>query len=462
MRVHERMMEAVQAAKSLSFYGKYLPSKNIIADLERKKKELDRLLPETMETEILQGILEQIKPLVHTYLKTGTMGELESPRYLRVLCYYLDSKDLSEPTLLESDKFIPILQILDNRWKDSFLTPLILLILKSYGLPDVQERIDKYLSPLVRKHLPAYSGKRPVPLAAQRNQELIFHTDPVAFATRLIYTKKEWFSACESAEIPARMLGTSFFGIALIEFISRSNSTACYLDDSFLSRIKEISSPDLLKSLLAYLIEQHGKDSAMEPALTAQAFKYIGDPMVISRWRCGEHPYIRFNSMLGTAREKVLEWINKQVLGYFFEKAEMDGGRKEFWNKYTPKMQQIRIAMYRSSFSGFQTSNNPDLDKWLEHRLIRIRSSTQGIGLVMEYGDWVIVEFGSQGNACYFYRKDNPFLRDLDKGINSLSYLKQTYLNVLNYPPYDGEGRFIHSEGWEYKLKKILRFKVGL
>lgn len=462
MRVHERRMEAVQAAKSLAAFGNSLPSKNVMFYLDRKQKELNRMLPETMETKSLQGILERIKPLVREYLKTGNIGVLESPRYLRVLCYYLDSKELSEPTILESEKFVPILQILDNRWKDSFLTPLILLILELYGLPDAQGRADKYLSPLVRKHLPAYSGKRPVPLAAQRYQELVFHTDPVALATRLINTGKEWFSACESAEIPTRMLGTSFFGIALIDYIKRSSSTAYYLEDSFLSRIAELSSPDLSKSLLAHLIEQHGKNSAMESALAAQAFKYIGDPMVISRWRCGEYPYIRFNSLLETARMRVLGWINKQVLGYFFEKAEMDGGRKDFWYRYAQKMQRIRIAMYWSSFSSFQTFDNPDLEKWLKNRLIRVRVDGQGIGLVMEYGDWVIVEFGSHGNACYFYRKDNPILRDLEKGIYFLSDLKQTYLEVLNYPPYEGEGRFIHHEGWENKLKNILRYKMGL
>lgn len=462
MRVLEKSAEAVQAARYLARAGKDLPGHAVAAKLEQNRIALERLLPEETGTKFLQGALQRVKPLVEEYLETGNIGELASTRNLRILCHFLDSRELSEPTLYESEIFVPFLQVLEGHWRDSFLTPLVLLILRKYGVSDVRRQGDRILSALVRKHLLSYSGSRPVPIAARKHPELTKDPDPSAFAEKIRNHGEEWFDACESAGIPARMLGAPFFGIALMEYARSSDSAAAYLEDAFLDRLEALSGPELVKSLIALMVERHGKDAALEARLTSLAFKRIGDPMVFSRWRCGAGPYTRYNEILEAARLRVSTWINKQVLDYFFEKAEMDGGRKQFWSKYAHKMHQIRFAMHWSSFSGPRTFGNPDLDQWIRSRWIRVRNETSDIGLVMEYGDWAIVEIGTHGNACYIYRKDNPVLENLKDAIGHLSDLKRTYLKTFALADYSGEGRLLHYDGWEYKLRNILKNKMGL
>lgn len=462
MRVLEKSAEAVQAARYLARAGKDLPGHAVAAKLEQNRIALERLLPEETGTKFLQGALQRVKPLVEEYLETGNIGELASARNLRVLCHFLDSRELSKPTLYESEVFVPFLQVLESHWRDSFLTPLILLILRKYGVSDVRRQGDRILSALVRKHLPSYSGSRPVPVAARKHPELTKDPNPSVFAEKMRNYGEEWFDACESAGIPSRMLGTPFFGIALMEYARSSDSAAGYLEDGFLTRLETLAGPELVKSLIALMVERHGKDAALEARLTSQAFKRIGDPMVTARWRCGAGPYARYNEILEAARLRVSTWINKQVLEYFFQKAEMDGGRKQFWSKYAHKMHQMRIAMHWSSFLGPKTFGNSDLDQWIRNRLVRVRAETSDIGLIMEYGDWAIVEIGAHGNACYIYRKDNPLLMKLGNGIGYFSDLKRTSLTAFSYPPYEGEGRFIHKDGWEFRLRNILKNKMGL
>jgi hypothetical protein len=241
-----------------------------------------------------------------------------------------------------------------------------------------------------------------------------------------------------------------------------SDSAVEYLEDAFLNRLEALSGPELVKSLLALLVERHERNTALEARLTSQAFKRIGDPMIISRWRCGDGAYSRYNVILEAARLKVSTWINKQVLEYFFQKAEMDGGRKQFWSNYASKMHQMRIVMHWPNFMGPKTFGNSDLDQWIQNRLIRVRAETSDIALIMEYGDWVIVEIGTHGNACYIYRKDNPVLKNLKDTIGHMSDLKRPYMMKLSSMNYFGEGRFFHYDGWEYKLRHILINKMGL
>lgn len=462
MRVLEKSAEAVQTARYLVRAGKDLPGHAVAAKFEQNRETLERLLSEETGTKFLLGSLQRVKSLVKEYLETGNIGELASPRNLRVLCYFLDSRELSDPTLYESERLLTLLQVLDEQWKDSFLTPLVLLILRKYGSTDVRRQGDRYLPALVRKHLPAYAGSRPVPVAAKKHPELVKNPDPSAFSDKIRKQGEEWFDACESAGIPARMMGTPFFGVALMEYARGSDSAAEYLEDAFLDRLEALSGPELVKSLIALMIERHGRNSALEARLTSQAFKRIGDPMIISRWRCGAGAYSRYNEILEAARLQVSTWINKQVLEYFFQKAEMDGGRKQFWSKYAGNMHQMRIAMHWSSFSGPKTFGNPDLDQWIRNRWIRVRTETTDIGLIMEYGDWAIVEIGTHGNACYIYSKDNPVLKNLKDAIGRLSDLKRTYMKTLALADYSGEGRFVHHDGWEYKLRNILKNKMGL
>lgn len=462
MRVHEIANEAVQKGRYMSRAGKDLLSNSVVIRLEHNRIALDQLLVEENSLKFFQGALEQIKPLIKKYLESGSIGKLATPRNLRILCYYMDSRELSDPAIYDSKMFVPFVRVLEANWRDGFLTPLILLILRNYGSAESHQQVSRYLSPLVWRHLVDYTGNRPVPLTVKKYVELIKDSNPTVFAEKMIALGQDWFTACDSAGIPLKMMSTAFFGIAFIEYARRTDTPTMYLEDSFLTRLETLSGTELVKCLIAIMVERYGNDASIEARLTAQAFKRIGDPMIISRWSCGTGPYSRYNEILKSARLRVLAWINRQVLDYFFEKAEMDGGRKRFWSQYAGKMHQIQIAMHWVGFLGSPSFGNRDLDQWIRTRLIRVRGTTSDIALIMQYGEWSIVEIGTHGNACYLYKKDNSLFKTLDNGIRHMSDLKRKHLPTFNYPPYDGEGRFLHHDGWEYRLRNILRNKMGL
>jgi hypothetical protein len=140
----------------------------------------------------------------------------------------------------------------------------------------------------------------------------------------------------------------------------------------------------------------------------------------------------------------------------------MDDGRREFWSEYAPYMSMIRVAMHPGFSFGYGKSSNAEVEGWIKNRLVKIQSETTDIGLIMEYGEWAIVEFGTHGNACYIYKRNNPLIQNMRTSIMNLPALKRTSLPVLQNYNNDSEGRVIHYNNWEENLTNILRNKMGL
>lgn len=454
---------AVQAVRNLENYQKVLlNNQSKIRSLQKNQKSLDELLSEEIGMKFLSGTLQRLKPLVISFQQTGKVEELGSRRNLRALCYLLDSRELSDPPMIESKSIFSILELLEAHWSDSFLPPLIVLILRRYGKVSTLPEAELLVRGLIQKHIADYKGNLSIPLAAQKFPELAKGTSTTSFSEKITLLGNEWFQACAAAGIPRKILATTFCSISFIESARKTDSLITYLDDTFLENLEKTSGTDTVKVLIAIMIERLSQKEHLERKLISLAFRYIGDPINAMKWKCVQMPFSRYNDQLYKAQSLISGWINRQVLEYFFEKADIDLERKRFWSQYAQKMHQIRIAMHWYSFSAPSIFGNSELDRWLSSRLIKVRGETTDIGLIMEIGDWVIVEIGRLGNACYIYDKNNPLVKNLHRGITYFSNLKNTYLPTFNYPPYAGEGRFIHYEGWEYRLRNILKNKMGI
>jgi hypothetical protein len=156
------------------------------------------------------------------------------------------------------------------------------------------------------------------------------------------------------------------------------------------------------------------------------------------------------------------EWLNQNVMEYFFAKVSMDSQRKAFWSRYAPKMSKIRIAMHTGNSSSYRYFDDEDVNNWIRNRHIRVERFTADIALIMEYGEWVIVEIGAIGNACYIYRRLNPLIGNLGTSIKNFNDLKQPHLSRLNAFSHEGEGKIIHNEGWQDTMRTILHRKMQL
>ena len=179
-------------------------------------------------------------------------------------------------------------------------------------------------------------------------------------------------------------------------------------------------------------------------------------------WKLESDAYAEYREAIGHARRAVLSWINKEVLEYFFSKAAMDEGRRQFWNRYLTKLKMIKVAMH----VGFMTRlfDDDSVGGWLRNRLVRVKVETQDIALIMDFGETTVVEFGAHGNACYIYDSKNDILRQAAAAnrIDTLSDLKKTSMRAIGEFEKWKEGRLLHHQGWEDKFRHYLQYIQGI
>jgi hypothetical protein len=262
--------------------------------------------------------------------------------------------------------------------------------------------------------------------------------------------------------MPLYIQGTAFFGFGFTKYLTKIANPEIYLEDIAIEHIMKLGDSDLLKAVLAIFVKRCASEQRNAQRIVRIAFKWVGDPQNAAVWAFAGPVYRSYGQDLKAAREVLAVWINHKVLDYFFEKVQMDGGRRNFWSKYAPYMSVIRVAMHTGFSFGFASNGNSEIESWLKNRLVKIQNETTDIGLIMEYKEWAIVEIGTHGNACYIYKRDNLKIQNLRTTISDLRILKQTSLPVLHEYNLNGEGRIIHNNGWEYNLRNILRNKMGL
>ncbi len=463
MKCLEAGSEAAMSARALARDSAQWPSSSARARLDANLRSLDSLLSQELGAPDLKSSVQQLKGPVEAWVRSGKLGELSAPRTLRKLCYLLEDPELINPTLVASGKALELLTFMDASWRDAYLSPLIMLFINVFDDPGIGTPFIEALAELLRRRLSSYTGQRTIPKLARSYLGLIFtKKDPAGLALRIAAQGDDWFGICEAEGATAQVQASVFFGRGLIEFAGITKTTSVLLQEAVFEKITKLGDQDIPKAILAVLINRVNSSTENISVVVKYAFQVFGDPMVTSYWKCAEGSYRKYGDQIEQARRIVAEWVNRKVLDFFFAKASMDDGRKAFWSKYAPRMERIRIVMHTGYAFDFQFGSNSDLKSWIQNRLILVEAETTDIGLIMEYGDWAIVEIGTHGNACYFYERKNPIITGLRGRVASIPSLKNSNLPFLNESGYRGEGRFRHVDGWKQSLNFIMKNKVKM
>ena len=467
MKVLEAANDAVRYVSSLSHEAGNYPSESVKNRLRTNIARVSILLPEDCGLSDQKGSLELLKPLVMAFTQNGQPGLLNERKNLRKICHFLDSRELIDPPLLPRNELYSLLEWMSKDWSDSYLLPLILTVLRNYALTGSNRDRIRAIETLITERIAKYSGSRRIlQFAARHSGPLFEKSDPGAIALILAKKSLNYFEACSTFGFSDGILNTKYFGFVLIAFAKRTSNPAQFLADEAFSHINNLCGANVLKILVAILIEKLGGNSEHTARLTSVATIRVGDPMVEAHWKCTGIEYAAYQELINSARSKVLAWINSQVVDYFFSKVSMNDGRKAFWRKYAGKMDMIRVAMHVGYGYDMRLSGNSELNTWIKSRLIRVDQQTADIALIMEYKDTAIIEFGAAGNACYFYDKRSSYFLDISNKkmiLRSLGSLKVTSLPIISENKMSvTSGRLIHNGEWEYKFKTVLRNMVGL
>jgi hypothetical protein len=163
----------------------------------------------------------------------------------------------------------------------------------------------------------------------------------------------------------------------------------------------------------------------------------------------------KWASMDLSARQRVVEWLSKLSIEFFFEHVLPDRkdphGRKEFWLRYRLSLKQARPLL-----------NGEDRAR-LRATIERTAIDEAAIGVIDEqtsafilgFDNLCVVEFSRKGNACYVYRQQ--VFSQLIKDIYTQRPLKHLQLKVAER----AEGRIVHREGWQFEMANLLaRFGI--
>jgi hypothetical protein len=171
-------------------------------------------------------------------------------------------------------------------------------------------------------------------------------------------------------------------------------------------------------------------------------------------------------------REMVESWVKLHIIQQFFNVLAKQGNLEEnkvrekrqrrlkFWEQYADVVGDVKFALGPHA----RTSTDRRMVEVLE-LMAGLTLDLQGGGdrqnnaFIMRFGDWVVVEFGLENNACFFYRaSDLPFERGdsyvsaqaIRNHITSSSYSQRGAIRLVHH---DSGGR-TWEENFTFEMEK--------
>lgn len=158
------------------------------------------------------------------------------------------------------------------------------------------------------------------------------------------------------------------------------------------------------------------------------------------------------------AREMVNGWLKRRLITDFFavlgEDGRADQRRLNYWLRFEPAIDDLWLALGPDASSN-RSQPFQDLRERAKGRLLRLENpgASNNNAFIMKMGEWLIVEFGVKGNACYVYPA-TPMPFSLGDTAISLHDLKNRNRGD-SYRHADGH------KSWEHNFDQAICPKIG-
>jgi hypothetical protein len=221
---------------------------------------------------------------------------------------------------------------------------------------------------------------------------------------------------------------------------------------SYLPSLLELLSKHRLaiNSGLARLLTRYrsSKTPNVHPGLRDFAVSQWGNPWLsVNR--------VKWSLVADEACEMVAGWLKLVLIEQFFSLLAADGTndtrRLKFWQSYHDSIDDMYFALGNTA-RWHRGADFQDIRKKMAGRLLNLHSAgpADNNAFIMCMGNFVVVEFGMTGNACYIFRREElPF--GLDGYIAGNS-------TALKHPSF--VERLLHNdrtfETWERKFQQTL------
>lgn len=184
------------------------------------------------------------------------------------------------------------------------------------------------------------------------------------------------------------------------------------------------------------------------PRLRDASIHWIGNPWLR---RANWDAWVRHEP----ARQMVDGWLKSKLMEDFFTLlSDKTGGavdrrRLTYWLRYVDVIEDMWFMLGSDAYHD-RSPEFAQMRSRMKGRMKPMAGSAQrqNNAFVMRIGDHLIVEFGSKGNACYFYHAEQKAFDD-SQGPVSIYSLKQ------------GHNKESHSGAWESKFNQVMHGLFG-
>lgn len=232
--------------------------------------------------------------------------------------------------------------------------------------------------------------------------------------------------------------------------------------DALLKLVKgqtEVKVSDLLKRhAIALLISRYARCASKpeQPALRDAAVSIIGNPW-LKRTAWDAWVKNANDQPDDEAREMVNGWLKRRLITDFFDVLSEDGWtdqrRLNYWLRFESAIEDLWLALGPEAMRNMSKPYQ-DLRERSVGRLLSLENSgpSNNNAFIMRMGDWLIVEFGITGNACYVYPlTPSPFVLQGKKSVSLYKLKNKTLGKSYNHV----------ASGWESIFDQAICPKVG-
>jgi hypothetical protein len=203
---------------------------------------------------------------------------------------------------------------------------------------------------------------------------------------------------------------------------------------------------------IARLVSRYA-ESSVKPehfVLRDSAIAFIGNPW-LHRAAWDSHVLTTDGRPDVEARQMLNSWLKVRLIKDFFdllsEDRSADGRRLNYWLRFEPMIDDMWFVLGSDAMTD-KRKDYVDFRQRAKGRLLDLvgTTPTENNAFLMHIGQYVIVEFGLVGNACFVYRYDN-LPADIKRRLKSEVYRAQidiAYLKVSGHRP-----RLLHQGAWE-------------
>jgi hypothetical protein len=240
-------------------------------------------------------------------------------------------------------------------------------------------------------------------------------------------------------------------------WITRLITVACGESNFKISKSLSIRCIALLVSRYAKCSEKPEHMPLRDAAIT-----FIGNPW-LHRAAWDSHVVASDGKPDIEARQMLNAWLKVRLIKDFFdllsEDRSADGRRLNYWLRFEPLIEDMWFVLGADAAAD-KRKDYEEFRQRAKGRLLDLVGTTapENNAFLMRIGQYVVVEFGLVGNACYVYRFDS-LSDDIKRRLRSEVYkarLDIAYLKVSGHKP-----RLLHQGAWEPRFDNEICPLIG-